>query len=76
MVQSHSAMSNLTVNITSVLNCLYKVLGVKNASTDYIVDQVRSQWQFFQNEDNKKSGNNQLNENEDNSSTSGKKDSY
>ena len=56
-------------------NCLYKVFDVKNASAEPIVDQVRSQWQFFQNEVLKKKWY-QLDENEDNSSTSGKKDSY
>ena len=37
--------------------------------------QIRSQWQFLQNEGIKKEWC-QLDENEDNSSTSGKKDSY
>ena len=76
--ESSSAISNLAVKITSVLNnnnCLYKVFGVKNASTNSIVDQVRSQWRFFQNEDIKKESC-QLDENEDSSSTSWKKDSY
>ena len=58
-----------------IYNCLYKVFGVKNASTNSIVDQVRSQWRFFQNEDIKKESC-QLDENEDSSSTSWKKDSY
>ena len=76
--ESLSPISNLGVKITSVLNndnYLYKGFGVKNASTDSIVDQVRSQCQFFQNEYIKKERY-QLDENEDNSSVSGKKDSY
>ena len=52
-----SVISNLAVKITSVLNnnnCIYKVVHVKNASTDSIMDQLCSQWQLFQNEDIKK----------------------
>ena len=54
--ESLSVISNLAVKITSVLNnnCIYKVVHVKNASTDSIVDQFCSQWQLFQNEDIKK----------------------
>ena len=51
------------------------MFGVKNASTDSIIDQVHSQWHLSQNEGIKKEWY-QLDENEDNSSTSGKKDSY
>ena len=43
--ESLSPISNLGVKITSVLNnakYLYKVFGVKNVSTDSLVDQVRS----------------------------------
>ena len=74
--ESTSAIFNLAVKITSVLNnnnCLYKVFGVNGASTDSIIDQIRSQWQFFQNEDIKKEWY-QLDEQGVSSST--KKDSY
>ena len=70
--------SVLAVKITWVLNnnnCCYKMFGVRNASTDSIVDEVRSQWLFLQIEDIKNEWY-QLDENKNNSSTSGKKDSY
>ena len=76
--ESLSAISNLVVRITPVLNsdnCLYKVFCVKNASTDFIIDQDRSQWQFFEDKDIKKERY-QLDENEVSLSTSRKKDSY
>ena len=51
--ESLSAISNVAVKVTLVLNnnnCLCKVFGVKNASTDSIDDQVHCQLHFFQNE--------------------------
>ena len=74
--ESTNAISNLAVKITSMLNnnnCLYKVFSVNGASTDSIIDQIRSQWQFFQNEDIKKEWY-QLDE--QGVSSSAKKDSY
>jgi len=35
-------------------NGRYKVFGVKDTTTESLVDQIRNQWHFFQNEDIKK----------------------
>jgi len=54
-------------------NGRYKVFGVKDATTESLVDQIRNQWHFFQNEDIKKEW---YQEEEDDSSSSRRKDSY
>ena len=75
---SLNAISNLAIKITSVLNnnnCLDKVFGVKGATKESLVDQIRDQWRFFQNEEIKEEWY-KFNEEEANASVARNVDSY